>query len=115
MLRFLVLQIITVFEKFIKNREKTKNKLRTIYPKNHECLKNNKPGVQFTGSYKKDCSALCQNKFLYIPLIECSSIKFQLLYNSSITLKNNRIQFKDSLLNFTLKLFTLFQTKASRG
>ena len=52
--RFLVLQIITVFGKFTKNREKTKNKLRTIYPKNHECLKNNKTGVQFTGSYKKD-------------------------------------------------------------
>ena len=29
-------------ENFLKNREKNKNKLRTIYPKNHENFKNSK-------------------------------------------------------------------------
>ena len=34
---------------------KNKNKLRTIYPKNHEIFKNRKTSVNFTGSNKKEC------------------------------------------------------------
>ena len=38
-----------------KNSEENKNKLRAIYPKNNENLKNSKPN--FTGSYiKKGCT-----------------------------------------------------------
>ena len=33
-------------------------------------------GSNFTGSYKKECSALCQNKFLLISLIDYSDISF---------------------------------------
>ena len=33
-------------------------KLRTIYPKNHENFKNNKPRVLLL--YKKECTALCK-------------------------------------------------------
>ena len=78
-LRFQVLQIVTVFWEILKDREKTKKKLRIIYLKNHESFQNNKPGVKYTGSYKKESSALCQNKFLQISLIECSSISFSYL------------------------------------
>ena len=35
-----------------KNREKTKNKLRTIYPKNQNDLRTASLGFNFTGSYK---------------------------------------------------------------
>ena len=33
---------------------KNKNKLRTIYPKNHENFKNSKLGFNFAGSHKKE-------------------------------------------------------------
>ena len=62
---------MTVLWEFKKNREKP----RTIYPKNHESFKNSKPRVQFYWFlYKKKFSALCQNKFLLISLIEHSDI-----------------------------------------
>ena len=51
--RFLLLQIIIVSWKIFKKSVENKNKLRTIYPKNNENFKNNKPSVQFIGSYKK--------------------------------------------------------------
>ena len=41
----------------MENYKKTgenKNKLRTIYPKNHESFKNRKPRVHFTGSCRKE-------------------------------------------------------------
>ena len=61
--------------KLIKKSQKTKNKLRIIYPKSHESFKNSKPKVQFYWFlYKKECSALCQNKFQLISLVECSGI-----------------------------------------
>ena len=41
--------ITNIFKKSGKN----KNKLRTIYPKNHEHFKNNSLGSNFTGSYIK--------------------------------------------------------------
>ena len=40
------------YEKLRKKSGKNKNKLRTIYPKNHENFKNSKPRVQFL---KKEC------------------------------------------------------------
>ena len=45
--RFLVIQNITVLWKIFKKLGENKNKLRTIYPKNHENFKNSKPRVQF--------------------------------------------------------------------
>ena len=52
LLRFLVSQITTVLRKiFKKSGEKTK--LRTIHPKNHENLRTESLGSNFTGSYKK--------------------------------------------------------------
>ena len=42
-------------ENFFKNGKKN-NKLRTIYPKNHENFKNGKPRVHFYWFlYKKEC------------------------------------------------------------
>ena len=59
----------------LKNIGKSKNKLRTIYPKNHESFKNSKPRVQFYWFLsKKECSALYQNKFLLMSLIKYSGI-----------------------------------------
>ena len=54
---FCIILYYTVFWKINeKNREKNKNKLRTIYPKNHENFKNNKPKVQFYWFFiKKEC------------------------------------------------------------
>ena len=52
-LRFLVLQIITVLWEIKKKLGKTKNKLKTIYPKNHESFKSSKPRVQFYWFLKK--------------------------------------------------------------
>ena len=46
-LRFLVLKIITVLWEIFKRSGKTKNKLKRIYPKNHERFKSSKPRVQF--------------------------------------------------------------------
>ena len=46
-LRFLVLKIITVLWEIFKKSGKTKNKLKRIYPKNHERFKSSKPRVQF--------------------------------------------------------------------
>ena len=41
------------YGKFLKKWEKTKKKLKTIYPKNHEIFKSSKPRVRFHSSYKK--------------------------------------------------------------
>ena len=48
--------IITLLWKIFKKSGENKNKLKTVYPKNHENVQNSKPGSNFTGSYKKsDC------------------------------------------------------------
>ena len=45
------------YGQFRQKSGKNKNKLRTIYPKNHEHVRNSKPTVQLYGSYKKtECS-----------------------------------------------------------
>ena len=43
-------------------------------------------GSNFTGSYKKkECSALCQNKFLLILLIKCSGISLSYSITHQLT------------------------------
>ena len=45
-----------IVEIFFEKSRKNKNKLRTIYSKNHENFRNSKPRSNFTGSYmKKEC------------------------------------------------------------
>ena len=43
------------YGKFKKKLGENKNKLRTIYPKNHANFKNSKSRSSFTGSCKKEC------------------------------------------------------------
>ena len=48
------LSLSIFLSKLARSLEKNKNKLRTVYPKNHENFKNSKLGFNFTGSYKKE-------------------------------------------------------------
>ena len=41
-----------------KKSEENKNKLRTIYPKNHENLRTESLVSNFTGSDKKECTVI---------------------------------------------------------
>ena len=55
----LVLWIITVLWEIFKKSRENKNKLKTIYPKNHENFKNSKSKVQFYWFVnKKECTVI---------------------------------------------------------
>ena len=62
-------KIPTVLWKVIKKLGENKNKLKTVYPKNHENFKK----TNFTGCYKKECtvifiiaSAWCQSSYFSV-------------------------------------------------
>ena len=49
------------YGKFKKESKKNKNKLRTVYTKNHENFKSSKPKVQFYGFlHEKECNTLSE-------------------------------------------------------
>ena len=55
-------RLLLYYGKFFKKLEKNKNKLGTIYPKNHEYFKNSKPSVQFYWFLKKECTSTGRRK-----------------------------------------------------
>ena len=55
----------------------------------------------------------CQNKFLFMQLIEFSGIRMNYSITHQSHQQNNRIKLIDSLQKIALKIFTVFQMKLS--
>ena len=100
LLQFLVLLIIILLWKIKKKSRESKNKLRTIYPKNHEDFKNSKPRVQFFWFlYEK--RVYCIFPFKYSKFKQMFRFNFILL---SVFLLKHKVCYKPIFLEYTFQI-----------